>query len=48
MRVVEKLSKDGNAISLLDLRIDTSAIVYIVNVLLSILMPLQLDILIPF
>ena len=46
MRVVEKLSKYGNAISLLDLQIDTSAIVYIVNVLLSILMPLQLDILI--
>ena len=48
MRVVEKLSKDEKAISLLDLQIDTSAIVYIVNVLLSILMPLQLDILIPY
>ena len=48
MRDVEKLLKDGNAISLLDLQIDTSAIVYIVNVLHSTLMPLQLDILIPY
>ena len=48
MRVLESWKRDILRLSLLDLQIDTSAIVYIVNVLLSILMPLQLDILIPY